>query len=497
MSLIGRRLSERRFSPSKRRGFRIRRICRSHADTDAPPFGQTGVLMKKNELYQLNIESVTLEGSGVGYADSTAVFVPFAAIGDTVSVKIVKVCKGYAFGRIEGIIKPSEKRIEPDCPAYGKCGGCAFRHLSYKEELRVKRDAVYQALRRIGGIEDPAVEPIVGGTALTGFRNKAQYPATVDENGRVSFGFFARRSHRAVTVSGCGLQAPVFNDALECVADWATEEGISVYDEATGKGVLRHIFLRYAEATDQLLVMPVINSGKLPLGDKRLAKALYDRLGDSFHSLLFNINTADTNVVLGKKCVPVYGEPFITDIVCGIRLRVSPLAFSQTNRAMSELLYGKAGSFVPDGTGTLIDLYCGGGAIGLTLAGRVERLIGVEIVPSAVEDARCNAAANGITNAEFICGDAAKAASELKTRGIHADAVILDPPRKGCDAELLGTVAQGFRPERIIYVSCNPATLARDVKALTGMGYAFESAAPFDLFPRTAHVESVVLMSRA
>lgn len=451
--------------------------------------------MKKNDIVPLKIESVTLEGNGVGFFDGTAVFVPFTAPGEEIEAKIVKSQKNFAFGIVNRLVTPSPQRIEADCPVYGKCGGCAFRHLSYEAELEIKQNAVSQVLRRIGGIENPPVENIVGGVKREGFRNKVQYPAVLTEEGTVAFGFFARRSHRVVAVEGCRLQEPIFHKALAAVTRWANENRISVYDETTHSGLLRHIFMRYAAKKDQLMVMPVIN-GKVPASAAALADILRAELGESFVSLVFNINKKDTNVVLGEKCINVFGDGYITDTVCGIDLRISPLAFSQTNRDMAELLYEKAGSLLPENCENLIDLYCGGGAIGLTVAHRCKNLIGVEIIPAAVEDARFNAKINGINNARFICGDAAEAALQLKKEGIKADAVILDPPRKGCDEALLETVAHSFSPNAIVYVSCNPATLARDAKYLKEQGYTLTSATPYDLFPRTSHCETVALFAK-
>ena len=451
--------------------------------------------MKKNDIIPLKIESVTLEGNGVGFYENAAVFVPFTAEGEEIDARIVKLQKNFAFGIVEKLKTASKSRIESDCPVFKKCGGCAFRHISYEAELEIKQNAVLQVLRRIGGIENPPVEKIVGGVKQEGFRNKVQYPAVLTEEGKVAFGFFARRSHRVVAVEGCRLQEPIFHKALETVARWANENHLSVYNETTHSGLLRHIFLRYAAKKDQLMVMPIIN-GKVPECAAALADSLKAELGKSFVSLVFNINKKDTNVVLGEKCVNLFGDGYITDTVCGVDLRISPLAFSQTNRDMAELLYKKVGALLPEKCENLIDLYCGGGAIGLSVADRCKNLIGVEIIPAAVEDARFNAKQNGIENARFICGDAAEAALQLKKEGIKADAVILDPPRKGCDEALLETVAKSFAPKTIVYVSCNPATLARDAKFLTNQGYALISATPFDLFPRTSHCETVALFTK-
>ena len=451
--------------------------------------------MKKNDIIPLKIESVTLEGNGVGFYEETAVFVPYTAIGEEIEAKIVKLQKNYAFGIVHRLISPSKERIEPDCPVFGKCGGCAFRHISYAEELKIKQNAVEQVMRRIGGADPAKIQPIFGGIKQEGFRNKVQYPAATEEDSKIAFGFFAKRSHRVVSVAGCRLQEPIFKEALEIVALWANENHLTAYNEEDGTGLLRHIFLRYAAGNDELMVMPVIN-GKIPPCAPVLADMLKDKLGKSFVSLMFNINKKDTNVILGEKCIPIFGKTKIVDKVCGISLGISPLAFSQTNHDMAEQLYLKVGELLPENCENLIDLYCGGGAIGLTVAHRCKNLIGVEIVPAAVEDAIENAKLNGIENARFICADAAKAAEELKKEGITADAVILDPPRKGCEKALLSIVAHSFAPSRVVYVSCNPATLARDTKYLETFGYELVSATPYDLFPRTAHCETVALFAR-
>ncbi|MBQ5810439.1 MAG: 23S rRNA (uracil(1939)-C(5))-methyltransferase RlmD [Clostridia bacterium] len=451
--------------------------------------------MKKNDIIRLKIESCTLEGSGVGYFDGTAIFVPHTAVGEEIDARIVKLQKNYAFGIVESIISPAECRIDPDCAVAGKCGGCAFRHINYAAELEIKQNAVAQVLRRIGGLENPPLQPIVGGVKQQGFRNKVQYPAVAGEDGKIRFGFYAKRSHRVISVEGCLLQEPIFGKALDIVADWANKNHLSAYDETTRKGLLRHIFLRYAAKKDQLMVMPVVN-GAVPPCAAELADMLKAELGDSFVSLMFNINKKDTNVILGDKCIKLWGADHIVDTVCGVDLRISPLAFSQTNRDMAELLYKKVAELLPESCNNLIDLYCGGGAIGLTVAHRCKNLIGVEIVPAAVEDAWANAKANGIENARFICADASNAARLLEKEGITADAVILDPPRKGCDEALLDIVAHKFCPESIVYVSCNPATLARDTKYLKEQGYKMQSATPFDLFPRTAHCETVALFAK-
>ena len=450
--------------------------------------------MKKNEIYKAEITDYTTEGSGVCRIEGMAVFVPSTAVGDIAEVKILKTAKNYAFGKIENLITPSEHRIKPDCPVFEKCGGCTFRHISYECELQFKQKRVTDALTRIGGIDEYLVCPIVRADEPDGYRNKAQLPVTTDKEGRVCVGFFAPRSHRVIPLSSCRLQAPVFNEAISAFLEWANKYKMSTYDETTHTGILRHLYLRFAEKTGQLMVCIVANTAQLR-HEKELVSILTDRL-PMLRTVVLNTNTAKTNVITGDTCRTLYGDGTITDRLCELDFRISPLSFYQINRSQAERLYGIASELADLKKGeTLMDLYCGTGTIGLSMSSLAGRLIGVEIVPQAIEDARKNAADNGITNAEFICADAASAAVRLSERSIRPDCVIIDPPRKGCAPQLIDTVAQ-MSPERIVYVSCDPATLARDLKIFGEKGYSVNKAVPVDMFPRTVHVETVVLMSR-
>lgn len=444
--------------------------------------------MKNGETREFLIDGITSEGNGVGRADGMAVFIPCTAEGDRVRAKIEKVGKNFAVGSMLKVLTPSPARIESDCSCFSECGGCCFRHIKYEEELRIKRRFVADAFSRIGKIDHPVGEILSGKSE--GYRNKAQYP--IDKNGRV--GFFAARSHNIIPCSDCRLQPPVFSDIARLFELFIKQFKLSVYNEQTGKGLLRHLYLRTAHNGD-IMVTVVINGESLPQSDS-LISALSGLLGDKFKSFVLNINREKTNVILGDRCRTLYGDGFITDTLCSVRLRVSPLSFSQVNHDMAERLYKKAAEYAePDGK-TVIDLYCGTGAIGLSLAARAKSVIGVEIVPEAVEDAVINARENGIENANFICADASAAAKELKTKGIKSDVVIVDPPRKGCDRELLSIIANDFCPERLVYVSCDPATLARDCRELAALGYHVKEITPVDLFPRTAHVETVALLLR-
>lgn len=445
--------------------------------------------MVKNDIVTLKITGMTSEGAGVGRADSTAVFVRGSAVGDTVEAVIIKVTKNYAIGKLLRVIEPSEHRVENTCGSYPQCGGCVYRHISYSEECRIKRERVADCLRRIGGI-DVAVDECESGEE-SGYRNKAQYPVGMSENG-FSIGFFAPHSHRIIDCRNCALQPAEFSGIIEAVEKFISENNISVYDESSSKGLVRHIYIRKGEASGEIMVCLVINGDSLPCAE-RLVSMLKDECGDRLKTVVLNINKRDTNVILSDKCVAVYGDGYITDVLCGVKLRLNALSFYQVNRAMAARLYEKAASLAGNGE-LLLDLYCGAGSIGLSMAKNYKSVIGVEIIPEAIEDAKFNANNNGITNARFICGDALDAAKMLKSDGISPDTVVVDPPRKGLADGLPELIAEQFSPERVVYVSCDPATLARDLAEFEKCGYKTVSATPFDLFPRTSHVECVCLL---
>lgn len=451
--------------------------------------------LKKNDKIKLEITGITAQGSGVGRTDGLAVFVPFTAIGDEIVCHIVKVKPSHAYGRVDTIIKASPDRNQngdDGCSVFGRCGGCVWRHIGYDAELKYKRQIVADALLRIGGI-DIEPRPIAGADSPEGYRNKAQYPVARGEH-RPLIGFYAPRSHRVVEQHNCRLQPPLFADIVDTVARWAKKYGVEPYDEVSGKGLLRHIYIRRAEATDQVMAGLVCTSGKIPHAD-----ILIDALKSSvpgLASLMVNLNREKTNVILGNSEFVLWGRDYITDELCGLRFNLSMRSFYQVNRCQAQRLYTLAAEAATlNDKKTVLDLYCGAGTIGLSMANRVKQVIGVEILSSAVEDAIRNAEQNGIKNARFICADAAEAASRLKAEGVKPDVVILDPPRKGCDEQLIATVA-GMSPESIVYVSCDPATLARDLKRFDTLGYKTQTVTPVDMFPRTEHVECVVLMSR-
>lgn len=445
--------------------------------------------MKKNDLIQLEITAMSSEGSGIGRYEGRAVFVPMTAIGDIVKVKVLKVKQNYAFGKIEEILTPSADRVDVDCSAFSKCGGCVYRHISYDSELKIKKIKVEDAIKRIGGVDMKATT-ICGGISEH-YRNKAQYPVSAD----FAVGFYAKHSHRIIPCESCMLQPEAFDEVVVVFTEWIKQKNLSVYDEETGRGLIRHLYLRYAEITNEFMVAVVINGDVLP-DSEELVTLLKQTIGDKLKTVVLNINKEKTNVILGNTCKILYGDGYIFDAICGVKIRINPLSFYQVNRAMAEKLYMQAAHYADAEGKTVLDLYCGAGAIGLSMADKAKEIIGVEIVPEAVKDAEFNAQNNKITNARFICGDAAKAADTLNREGIKPDVVVVDPPRKGCSEELLKTIARDFAPERIVYVSCDPATLARDIKILDGLGYKLREYTPFDLFPRTSHVETVAYLTR-
>lgn len=443
--------------------------------------------LRKNDRIPLEITSVTADGSGVGRYEGLAVFVANAAVGDRITAHIIKVKKNYAVARIHQIVQPSPDRVRPDCPVFQQCGGCAWRHISYEAECRLKEQTVADAFSRIGGLAI-APQPILAAEETEGYRNKAQYPVGGTAQA-LRIGFFAPRSHRIVDCRTCRLQPPEFAGALRAFARWIAESRVSAYDEETGRGLLRHIYLRKAQETGEVMACAVVNGDEIPDSERLAGELLREVPG--LRSLILNRNTARTNVVLGPVCKTLWGEDGIVDVLCGMRFFISPLAFYQVNRSQAERLYRKAAEYAAlTGEETLLDLYCGAGTIGLTMAGRARQVIGVEVVPEAVEDAKRNAALNGVRNARFLCGDASMAARQLAEEGVRPDVIVIDPPRKGCGAQLIGTIAE-MGPSRVVYISCDPATLARDLKLFAELGYLVQEATPVDLFPRTGHVETV------
>ncbi|MDD6021739.1 MAG: 23S rRNA (uracil(1939)-C(5))-methyltransferase RlmD [Oscillospiraceae bacterium] len=450
--------------------------------------------LKKNEEIRVKIQSISSEGSGVARFDGQAVFVANTAVGDDIIAHIIKAKPKYAVGIIKKIIKPSKDRIECDCGVFPRCGGCAYRHISYESELEEKKRRVQDAFDRIGKL-NIGIDETVGAEKTDRYRNKAQYPVGLSQNGDLVIGFYSPRSHRICDGTDCRLQPEEFGSLLRRIKMWVLTSRVSIYDEQSGKGLLRHIYIRKAEATGEIMVCLVVTSAGVP-NRERLVEGLLEE-NKNIKTVLLNVNAKKTNTVLGDECVCLYGDGYITDVLCGKKIRISPLSFYQVNRSQAQKLYEKARKYADlTGSETLLDLYCGAGTIGLSMSDGVRRLIGVEVVPQAIEDAKINAELNGVKNVRFICDDAKGAAKTLLQEGISPDVIVLDPPRKGCDREVVETVA-GMKPERVVYVSCDPATLARDCAVFSQLGYEVKKAAVFDLFPRTVHVETVVLLSRA
>lgn len=444
--------------------------------------------IKENSVIETEITAVTNEGSGVSRYNGMVVFTPFTAVGDVAKVRVVKVGKNCLYGEVESIVKSSPERREADCPSFGECGGCALRHMTYGAEEQIKTGWVEDHLRRIGGL-DLSPFPVLSSPKTERYRNKAIYQVGKNEKGDLVFGFYKRKSHEIVAGEGCLLQPEIFSEILKAIRFFVTEKKISVYDEKTHRGLLRAVYIRQGEVTKEIGVCLILNGDSLP-GTKLLVSVLSTNF-PQIVSIVLNVNKERTNVVLGKTFRTVFGKDGITDVLCGVKVDLSPAAFYQVNHDAAETLYGIAADFAElSGTETLLDLYCGAGTIGLSMAERAGKLIGVEIVPEAIENAKKNAGRMGVTNAEFLCGDAGTAAETLRKRGLKPDVVILDPPRKGCSEETLEAVAK-MEPTRIVMVSCNTATMARDLKILEGLGYRAQKVQPVDLFPRTANCEAV------
>lgn len=447
--------------------------------------------MNKNEIHRLEISSVTAEGSGVGKLDGMAVFVPKTAPGDIINCKIVKNKKTYAFGIVDSIIKPSENRQESDCEVFGKCGGCVYRHINYDFEASLKAERVKETIARIGGYTDFEFDEFIKADKRNFYRNKAQTPLGLDKDGNLIMGFYGKHSHRIVDIKSCPLQPEVFNKTMEIFRKWYDKAKPEIYNSISHKGSLRHLYLRYATTTDELMVCLVSKDKKIKDIDK-LAEMLKEI--PSFKSLIINVNKEKTNVILGEKCVNVYGDGFITDKLCGLDFKISPLSFYQVNHAQAQKLYMQAKELADLKEGdSLIDLYCGTGTIGLCLTDNSHNLVGIEIVPQAVEDAKKNAILNGRDKFEFICADASEGAKLIKDKSPKA--VVVDPPRKGLEPSLIKTIAQ-MNPQKIVYISCDVATLARDLKLFREEKYELKVAKGVDLFPATAHTEAICLLEK-
>ena len=444
--------------------------------------------LEKGSVYTAVIDGYSSEGLGIARVNGAVVFVPHAVRGEEIDLRITKVMKTSCAGEIVKIHDPSPERMEPECPYAGKCGGCAYRHLTYPEELWTKRQRVQDALTRIGGL-DLTVEEILGAKNPEHYRNKSQYPVGADG----SIGFFQARTHKVVPIRRCLIQTEAADRTAQAVGEWMRRYKISAYDETTGKGLVRHVCVRVNRKGESLCCV-VVNGNKVPR-EPELAAYVTVAVPHTV-GVLLNSNTRRGNVVLGDKYRTLFGRNYLMDTLCGLEFKLSMPSFYQVNRDQAEVLYGKALKFAGlTGNETVLDLYCGIGTITLCLAKAAKRVIGAEIVPPAIRDAKENALRNHIENAEFFCGDAADIAAKLESDGLRPDVVTVDPPRKGLAPEVIASVA-AMGPEKVVYVSCDPATLGRDVKIFREFGYEAKRAAAVDMFPGTAHVETVVLLSR-
>ncbi len=494
------------------------------------------MIPKKNELVTIEITDMGSGGEGIGRADGYTLFVKGAVVGDVIEAKVLKAKKTYGYAKIEKIVRPSEYRVEPVCPVAGRCGGCQLQSMSYAAQLAWKERKVRECLERIGGVtfaedgesetDKPRFLPILGMENCYAYRNKAQFPVGKDKNGKIVTGFYAGHSHAIIPSTSCAIQAPVNEVICKTVCEHMEQNKIAPYDEESHTGLVRHILTRVGAVTGEVLVCLILNGKSLPKAEvlaERLEKAVEaffvakteneasealkdtreanrgEMAGLVLKGLCLNVNREKTNVILGSEIIPVWGDTYITDYIGEVSYRISPLSFYQVNPKQTKVLYGKALEFAElTGNEIVWDLYCGIGTISLFLAKKAKKVYGVEIVPPAIEDAKQNAIRNNIENAEFFVGAAEDVLPEKYRESggsMRADVIVVDPPRKGCDAALLQTVVN-MEPKRVVYVSCDPATLARDVKYLEGNGYKLVKAQPVDMFPMTEHCETVCLLSK-
>ena len=450
--------------------------------------------MRKDDLITVTIEDLSSEGLGVGHYDGMAFFIKDTVIGDVAEAKIMKLKKTYGYARLTRLITLSPDRIKARCPVARQCGGCQIQAMRYSAQLRFKEAKVRNNLIRIGKFEHPPMEPIIGMEEPFRYRNKAQFPVGMSKDGRIIAGFYAGRTHAIIECEDCLLGVEENRVILDLVLEYMKEYHISPYEELTGKGLVRHVMIRKGFATGDVMVCLIVNGDSLPHVD-----ALVERLRtiQGMASITLNINREQTNVIMGREIKLLWGQPYIEDTIGSVRFRISPLSFYQVNPLQTEKLYNKALEYAGlTGEETVWDLYCGIGTISLFLAQRAKQVYGVEIVPAAIEDAKANAALNGMTNAEFFVGKAEEVLPEkYEKEGITADVIVVDPPRKGCEESVLATMIQ-MAPKRIVYVSCDSATLARDLKYLCHHGYELTRCCPTDMFGNSVHVETVCCLYR-
>ncbi|MED1865997.1 23S rRNA (uracil(1939)-C(5))-methyltransferase RlmD [Fictibacillus nanhaiensis] len=443
----------------------------------------------KNESYEVDIVDLTHEGAGVARVNGFTLFVPNTLPGERAKIKVIGVKKGFGFGRLEELIEESPERVDPPCPIYKWCGGCQLQHLSYEGQLEYKRKLVEDVLTRIGKLEDVPVLSTLGmGEEPWRYRNKAQVPVG-ERNGRIITGFYQKRSHEIVEMDSCIITGDTNDDAVQAVKEIVNQYNISAYNEEKHKGILRHIIARYGKTTGDLMIVLVTNGQELPQR-KKIVEDIRNALPE-IKSIVQNVNSKRTNVIFGEETRVLWGAEYIYDFIGDIKFAISARSFYQINPDQTKVLYDQALQYAElNGDETVIDAYCGIGTISLFLAQKAKKVYGVEIVPEAIEDARRNAELNSIHNAEFAVGKSEDVIPEWKKQGVTPDVIVVDPPRKGCDEELLKTIIE-MKPKRVVYVSCNPATLARDLRILEDGGFKTVEVQPVDMFPQTTHVEAV------
>lgn len=448
--------------------------------------------VKKNDFVEITIDDIGSGGEGIGKYEGYTLFVKDTTVGDRALVKVMKAGKTYGFAKLQSLIEPSPYRVEPRCPIASRCGGCQLQHMDYKKQLEYKENTVRNCLTRIGGFKDFTMEPIIGMEEPYYYRNKSQFPVGRNKDGSIAIGFYASRTHSIIDTDHCYIAAEVNIDILKVMREFIEEYHIEPYDEENHKGLLRHILTRVGYKTGEVMVCLVINGKDIPHKEELIARL---REIPSMKSICLNINKDKSNVILGDKIIPLWGEPYITDYIGDIAYRISPLSFYQVNPVQTKKLYDTALEYADlHGDEIVWDLYCGIGTVSLFLAQKAKMVYGVEIVPQAVEDAKTNAKINGIDNAQFFLGAAEDVLpAKYSEEKIKADVIVVDPPRKGCDQSLLDTILD-IGPNKVVYISCDPATLARDLKYLCAKDYEIVKLMPVDQFGHSVHTEVVVLL---
>lgn len=447
--------------------------------------------VKKNDIVTVEFEDLTHDGSGVAKVDGYPLFVPYALPGEKAKVKVIKANKGYGFGRVEEMLEESADRVEYPCSLHKECGGAQLLHLSYEGQLRAKEKQVRDALERLGGLKGVKVNSVIGMDNPWKYRNKVQVPVGF-QKGRTVAGYYKKRSHEIVDMTNCGVELSMDDSLILKIRDILVDNGIAPYDEKTHQGTIRHIVIRWAKATGEIMVVLVTRTRTLQ-NQEEIVKDIVKAI-PNVKSIVHNINVKRTNVILGDRSLTLWGKSTITDTIGEIKFAISPRSFYQVNPVQTKVLYEQALQYAQlTGEETVIDAYCGIGTISLFLAKQAKKVYGIEIVEDAVRDAKANAELNDITNVEFITGAAETAMLELKNEGVKADVIVVDPPRKGCEESLLNTILT-MKPKRVVYVSCNPGTLARDLRILVEGGYKTKEVQPVDMFPQTTHIENVAVL---